>query len=72
MGLFNRSKPKQAIRFDFMDDGNDRRHQKLKDVGSPYVEGEQDYSRINQIFHIKNQQRQHQIIILVEKIMPLI
>ena len=51
MGLFNRSKPKQAIRFDFMDDGNDRRHQKLKDVGSPYVEGEQDYSRINQIFH---------------------
>lgn len=51
MGLFNRKPKEPAIRLDFMDAGNDRRHQKLNDVVIPYVNGEQDYSKINQVFH---------------------
>lgn len=51
MGLFKRKPKEPTIRLDFMDAGNDRRHQKLNDVPNPYTNGEQDYSRINQIFH---------------------
>ncbi len=51
MGLFKLKPKEPKIRLDFMDAGNDRRHQKLSDVPNPYSNGEQDYSRINQIFH---------------------